>query len=212
MADEPNDTTPPVKTPAVTFDTEAAFLHAVGERAKQATRAAVAAAKAETFAALGIESEDEIPAIKAMRESSGKTKTEADVLSQANKRLAAELAESRKVAEGLMAYRTTTIRDSALRKHAGKFRDFDDLVAHASARVVVGDDGAVDEKALEVEVENLLKAKPHLRATDFKGGAGTTATGGRSAPTNGANGKPLSPTAKFVAEIAAIHAGTNNRS
>lgn len=210
MADEPNDNAPTDKKPAITFDSEAQFLHAVAKRAEQSTRAAVAAARAETFAALGIEGEDEIPALKALREVSGKTKTEAEQLASANKKLLAELSEARKAADDLKAYKTTTIRDSALRKHAGKFRDFDDLVAHASGRVQVGEDGTVDEKALEAEVESLLKAKPHLRATDFRGGAGTTPHGGRTEP--GSNGaKPLSPKDAFVAELAAQYALHNGR-
>lgn len=213
MADEPNDNPPKTepKKPAVSFDTEGEFVHAVEKRAEKKIRAAEKAARDAVLAELGVESDDDIASLKALRETSGKTKSEVETLQAQAKKLAKELADARKAAEELHGFKVATIRDGALRKHAGKFRDYDDLVAHAQSKVVVGDDGTVDEKALEAEVENLLKAKPHLRATDYKGGAGTTPAGAR--PANGApNGKPLSLVEKLTAAMQEHHAGGNTRS
>ena len=207
MADDDktdDKTTTEPKKPAVSFDTEGDFLHAVDKKAAQKVRAAEKTARDAVLAELGVEGDDDIAALKALRDTSTKSKTELEQLASANKKLARDLEAAQKAAAELQGFKIKTVKDGALRKHAGKVRDFDDLIAHVSSKVTILDDGSVDEKSLEAEVESLLKAKPHLKAPDFKAGAGTQPHGTKD-DTRKPNGKPPSPTQVLADEMLRIH-------
>lgn len=215
MPDE--DKKPEPKKPAVAFDSEDDFLRAVGERSdkkvRAAEKAAAAKARAELLATLGVESEEEIEQLKGLKETSGKAKSEAEQLQAQAKKLAKDLADTRKERDELVTFRTRTVKESALREHAGKFRDYDDLVAHVMDKVPFNDDGSVDAKALGKAVDELLAKKPHLAKPEHKPGGGTSHRDTTSGTAGNGTSKPKSPVAAFADAMAAAHSeALNNRS
>jgi hypothetical protein len=202
--------------PAVTFKSEGEFLAAVAKKTEKAVRAAVEKAKADLLGSLGAEGEDDLSALKAKLDSSKATVTEAEKLKGENGKLAKQIRDLEKANGELAAYRSTTLKRSALMPFAGRTVDKtgETLVDLLGPRLQISDDGTTvtgpDGAKLEDVVNGLLETRPFLKAPDWKQGAGTgpkpktdanAAAGGNG---QDAGGQPKNGAAATVAPTAQL--------
>lgn len=213
--------------PEVSFKTRAEFHAEIERKTKPAITKALEASNAKILEQLGIESFEDLGALKEKLVASEKTVTEAEKLKNAHDRTAKDLEKATKRTGELMGRLKGIARRDALAPFTGRFVDPEDLVTFASSDLEVDDDGVVSVKdggKLDDLVEGLLKRKPHLRNPAHKEGAGTTAnepkakgaestTSATAAATttaaaaNGTNGQQhASPGHKIMAELAARNA------
>ncbi len=193
--------------PAVTFKTEGEFLAAVGRKAKKAAEEEREKTKAEVFAALGIESEEDLPKLKETIAASAKTVTEAEKLKSQLDKVTKEHGKTTQRAETLQAKLKGIARRDALAPFATKVRDMDVFSMLADKHLEVDDDGVVTVKdggKVEDWVESTLKAKDYLRVPAATQGAGTTATEPRK-PNDGAAASAGAAAAATTAAAAATN-------
>lgn len=181
---EPDDKKPDDKDeskPAVSFKTEGEFLHAVEQRSKKALDKAVAAAaakaRADVLAGLELDEDENLDEVKTRLASSKKSKSEVDALTQKATKYEKQLKDAEKAINELSGFKDRTIRAEALSSFAVKFRDPEDMHVHLASKLLIGDDGkatAPDGGEVGKWVDSFLEGKPHLRAGDFKPGAGTS--------------------------------------
>ncbi len=176
----------------VFFENEAAFMFQADRRLKpkltEAEKKAANSAKegreaalAEILQGLGVKDPDELSDIKARLAAADGTATELETL-KAN--LSKTERESKKETERLskenavlLGFKTTVLKDKAIAPHLAKIHpDMRDVISENlhGKLVIDGDKITLPEgKAIDAFVDELITAKPSLKAPDYKGGAGT---------------------------------------
>jgi hypothetical protein len=192
MADKDDDKKPDdagAKKPAVSFETEGAFLHEVESRSKklivkEADKASKAA-RVELLASLGLDEDANPDEVKTALAGSKKAKSEIETATADLKKLQAKLTTAEKTIVELSGFKDRTLRMEALAPHAVKFRDPEDMQVHLGNRLVIADDGKVtgpDGIEIGKLVDSFLETKTHLRSEAFKSGPGTSKVPAKGAP------------------------------
>lgn len=183
----------------VWFESDDAFVAAahakvkpqLSEAQKNASKAAAEARAAgikETLGKLNIDPErlDEVAAEIA---SMGETKTEYEKLKGVHDKLAKDSSkEIKRLTEEnttLKGFQSEVIRTKALAPHLLKFREDvrDEVGEVLMSKLVINDKGEVvgpEGKTVEAFVGEKLTAKPSLKASDYKPGAGTAPNAGKT--------------------------------
>ncbi len=203
MADEPNDDKPKTddepKKPAVSFPSEGAYLASVEKKLKPAITKAVAEAKAALLEQLGLESEDDVPNIVETVKKSKVAATESDTLKKELAKAAKRNTELTEQNSGLLNWKHTALKQSALAPYSSKTVDLETLSALVLSKISIGDDDSVsgaDGKSIEDIVDGIFKAKPFLKVPDNNAGAGTKPGGGKSDGDKGKKAAPADETPK----------------
>jgi hypothetical protein len=172
----------------VFFRNEGAYLDDVGKKSKSREGKAREEATADFLARLGLTNPEEIESVKAALEKSGVLKTEVekvkgDLAKYADeiKKRDATIAEKDKAIGDLSGFKTKVLKTEALTPHLAKIApDFRDLVSeNLLGKIAVDEAGKIagpEGKDISALVDDLIKAKPSLKAPDFKPAPGTKPT------------------------------------
>lgn len=179
------DGTPPEdKAPEITFKTKGEFHAEVARKTKAEVTKATETLRQELLGKLGIESDEDIEAFKVRVEKAktvvGETDGLKNAIEKANKKIKA-LEEGN---QGLVGWKHSALKKEAVAKYAQRVADLELFQMYLEPKIVINDDDTVTGphgKSLDDVVEDMLKAKPILKAPDFKPGAGTTPGGGKTA-------------------------------
>ena len=196
--------------PAVQFKSDGEYLASVEKRSRPMITKAVEAARSEIFAALGVESADELAGLKEALESSKAKVSEAEKLKAAHDKGQRELEKERKRSEGLSGRLIKIAKRDALLPYVGQVVDPEVFTMLLEDKLEVDEEGAVsvkDGKALENVVEDLLKKRDYLRKPAAKDGAGTAAT----EPRKTADGKADATSTKTDDKATTDTAGANGQ-
>lgn len=186
-----------IPKPKHAFDTDAEFFAAADKRATKKVKEAVDEAVGKVLEKLDVDSVDEIEEkIATKLKDAGAVGEELKKLQGQLKKTEKERDTEKARADSLGSFRTKHLKQQALLKHAPKVIDPEVLDALVGNTLVVGDDDTVsgpDGKTVDKIVDEFLAAKPHLKAADYKPGAGS---GSREKPPEGGskpNGAPAQP-------------------
>lgn len=197
-----------IAKPKHAFDSDAEFFAAADKRATKKVKDAVDEAVKGVLARIGVESEDEIDEkITAKLKGSEAQDGEVKKLQGELKKTAKERDTEKARADGLHVFRSKSLKSAALIKHAAKVADPEALEVFLAGSLTVGDDDSVigpDGKAVDKVVDELLAAKPYLKAPDYKDGAGSKSKDRAAGAGNGTggDGKPIT-FAQATASLAA---------
>jgi hypothetical protein len=204
----------------VFFESDDAFAATVakktGSKVSEAERKAAQAAKeardaalAEIFEKVGVKDADQLEEFKAKIAAAEGTLTEVEKVKGDHKKALKEIEKLTTQVTELTGFKTTSIKRQALDPHLNRIHsDARDMVTElVLGKLVIDDKGNVtapEGKAIDAYLDDLVKAKPILKAPDYKAGAGTGAgepkpKGGEGANGNG-NGSNGKPDYKTVAE------------
>jgi len=200
--------------PAVAFKTEAEFLNAVEKRSKGMINKAIEATRSELFAALGVESVEEIAGLKETLESSKKTVSEAEKLKATLDKTTREIEKERKRSGELSGRLVKIAKRDALLPFVGQVVDPEVLTMLLDPLLDVDEEGAVsvkDGRALENVVEDLLKKRDYLRKPVAKDGAGTAATEPRKRADGTTEGGATATTTATTASTTTATTGANGQ-
>jgi hypothetical protein len=190
----------------VVFDNEAQFLEAAEKRAKpklneaerekaKAIKDAKEAAAKEILGKLGNIDAEKLEELAAEIASMGETRTEHDKLKAAHDKLEKEskktILQLTAERDGLLGFKVQHVKSKALEPHLAKIHpEMRDIVAeNIMGKLSIGEKDAVtgpEGKAIDAFVDDLIKAKPSLKAPEFKTGGGTGPSGGKTE--GGSNG------------------------
>ncbi len=164
------------KAPEITFPTRAAFHDEVNRKVEAAVKKAVEATSRKYLDQLEVESDDDLPiAIEAVKKGKSaiseqeKSKRELDKATK-------ELQRERDNAAGLLKWKHTSLKQSALAKYSSRTVDMETLGLHLMPKIKINDDDSLTGDAgetLDALVDGIFKAKPFLKAPDNTPGAGT---------------------------------------
>lgn len=189
--DKPAGDKPPEPKPEVSFKTKAEFHAEIERKTKSAVRAAVDEANKALLEKLGVESEDDLPAIVEGVKKSKQAVSDSDKLKGDYAKLEKKHNAAVEQVASLSQWRESAIKGRAISAYQSKTVDLETLTLLVGSKIVIRDDDSVsgpDGKALDDVVEEILKAKPFLKAADHVGGAGTKPGGGK--PDGDAKPKP----------------------
>jgi hypothetical protein len=161
--------------------------NALKDEFKKAATDAASKTRTELLAKLGLEDDDDLEKVGETFKSGKQAKTELDKAISANKKLTSALEEKTAAIEKLTGFRSSALKGKALAPFAKRFRDPEDAETFLSGRLTVSDDDKVtgpEGAKVDSLVDELLKAKPHLKNPDWKedAGAGTKGSGKKTAP------------------------------
>jgi hypothetical protein len=177
--------------PAVTFKTEGEFLAAAAKKAKTEVAKAIEATRSEILGALGVESIEELTAVKERLATTEKQVTEAEKLKASYDKTNRELEKERKRSGDLSGRLIKIAKRDALLPFVGQVVDPEVLTMLLDPLLEVDEEGSVsvkDGRALENVVEDLLKKREYLKKPSAKDGAGTAATEPRVKANDGKKG------------------------
>jgi len=192
--------------PVVAFENEGQFLEASEKKAKPKLTAAeekrakeVKEAResvlAEFLAKHNIKDPDEIDEWRTKLAAAEGTLTEFDKLKGELKERDKKLAKLEKDNGELVGFKTTHLKRSALTPHMAKIHPDlrDELESAWMSSLVIDDKGNVtfpEGKAIESVIDEKVKAKPSLKAPDYKAGAGTGSGTGKTGDDGDGDKKP----------------------
>jgi hypothetical protein len=192
----PDNEDKPDDKPKHSFKTDDELMKVVHKRSEKLVKEAAEKARREVLALLEVDDVSDIDAIKAkIAEGAGALDETSKVKSEFSK-LQKEHAKLQKSAQEMASFRTKVKKGEAMLPHAKAFRAAADLDAYLGPRLmedaegnIIGSDG---KTAVADVVKAVLDEHPHLRAPDFKAGAGTST---KPTPTNApsGNGQPSRP-------------------
>jgi alanyl-tRNA synthetase len=147
-------------------------------KAQLAAKEAREAALAEVFEKMGVKDAEQIEEIKAKLAAAEGTLTEAEKLKGENAKLAKEFKKLQDSNAELAGFKVTVTKRQALDPHLSRIHsEMRDLVTDTLLpKLVIDEKGTVtapEGKAIDAYLDEMIKAKPILKAPDYKSGAGT---------------------------------------
>lgn len=190
----------------VFFEDEGAFLAAADKKsrskvteaeknAEKRAREARETALNEIFEKLGVTDPEQLEEIKGKladaegtRDRAAKLEADLNKLSKESKKALDALTKER---DELLGFKTTHVKRSALSPHLAKIHpDFRDIVEENLLGKLAIDGEKItapEGKEIAAYVDEIIKAKPSLKAPDFQRGAGTGPNGGKAQGDSGGN-------------------------
>ncbi len=203
------------KAPEISFPTRADFHAEVNRKVEAAVKKAVEATSRKYLDQLEVESDDDLPtAIEAVKKGKSAV-TEQEKFKRDLERATKDLAKERENAAGLLKWKHSSLKQSALAKYSSKAVDLETLGALLLPRIKIGDDDSLtgdNGESLDALVDGLFKTKPFLKAPDNTPGAGTKPgakpDGKAAASTKDTDAKPngVAPKSLGGAIVAALKA------
>lgn len=202
----------------VFFDNEGQFLASVEQKtkvklteaerkAKEGEKAAREKAVAEVCEKLGVTDPDEIDAIKAKLAEAAGQLNEVEKLRGSLTKAERDLVKANEENVALKTFRVAVVKDRAISPHIDKVHpDLRETVReNLVPKLVVNEKTdqalAPDGKDVGAYIDEMLKAKPLMRAPEYKPGAGSGPTGGKvEIPVAARPATPAAPAAAPAAQ------------